>query len=49
MRHDDNVLKTLGIEMLKLFLGCDLRNPEGREMVWNVEEPKGPACLSHWR
>ena len=33
MRHDDNVLKPLSIEMLKLFLGCELGKPEDREMA----------------
>ena len=31
MRHDDNV--PLMIKMLKLFLGYDLENIEGREMT----------------
>ena len=29
--HDDNA--PLIIKMLKLFLGCDLRKPEDREMT----------------
>ena len=47
MRYDDNV--TLIIKMLKLFLGCDLENPEVREMAQKVKDPKGPACLNQWR
>ena len=35
-----------GIKMMKLFFGCDLRKLEVRKMVWNVEEPKYPTCVS---
>ena len=33
MRHDDNVLKPIRIDMMKLFLGCDLAKTEDREMA----------------